>query len=95
MPDDNNREVAVWCECHGEGVMLSSDDCGVEMAMVYIGRRQPQGIWDKLRWCCNILSGSLWLDQVILSPENARHLAKRLHDHAMITEREMKELPGG
>ena len=71
-----------WCDCGAEVVLLESTDWGVEMAMMYYGTHEERGTWEKLRWIWAILWGKLWLDQVILTPEAARHLSKRLAVHA-------------
>lgn len=86
QPDRN----IVWCDCGAEAVALEAGEWGIEMAMLYYGRREKRGWIDRLRFAWRSLKDDIYLDQVILDPDAAVQLSNRLQESAIKARRLFK-----
>ncbi len=71
------------CDCHTEGVILSSDDeqpFEIYLANWTYGQvGQEVSWWQRVKWCCDILRrGLMFTDQTVLDPDEAERLGKAI-----------------
>lgn len=72
------------CSCGVEGVIVDDFEGAISIALYSYGQGGNKlSLWNKLRWCYNIvMTGQTWSDQIIMDPETAMLLAESISRRA-------------
>lgn len=93
---DNVWQKWIECSCHDEGIMLAVDEdfSTIDLALFKFGKFSGSlSLKEKFRYCLRVLfKGTPFLDEIVLSKDNAKELAQELLKFSRKTSRK-GELP--